>query len=149
RTCYLAPQDTRARARDRRIVATLAATLAIGVVACSTPAPLRTTVTRLEALQARVDSGGELPRPRLPRGADTNAATAYYRWGQPLVRFGLKLDSAEMALYWASRLDPAWPDPLYARGIVILQALQHDAFETWLKTHSVRATSHVAITPRQ
>lgn len=118
-------------------------------MACSTPAPVRTTVTRLEALQARVDSGGELPRPRLPRGADTNAATDYYRWGEPLVRFGLKLDSAEMALYWASRLDPAWPDPLYARGISILQALQHDAFDTWLKTRSVRATKHVELTPRQ
>ena len=110
---------------------------------------MRTTVTRLEALQATVDSGGELPRPRLPRGADTNAAAAYYRWGEPLVRFGLKLDSAEMALYWASRLDPTLPDPLYARAIVILEALQHDAFDTWLKTRSVRAAQRVTITPRQ
>ena len=106
----------------RHATRALAASLAIGVAACSTPAPLRTTVTRLEALQATVDSGGELPRPRLPRGADTNAAAAYYRWGEPLVRFGLKLDSAEMALYWASRLDPTLPDPLYARAIVILEA---------------------------
>ena len=123
--------------------------LAVAFAFCSSPQPLRTTTSRLDALEARIDSGIELPRPRLPADADSNAAAAYYRWGEPLVRFGVKLDTAEMALYWASRLDPAWPDPLYARGILVLQALKHDAFETWLKTHSVRATSHVAITPRQ
>jgi len=123
--------------------------LAVAFAFCSSPQPLRTTTSRLEALESRIDSGIELPRPRLPADADSNAAAAYYHWGEPLVRFGLKLDTAEMALYWASRLDPAWPDPLYARGLLVLQALQHDAFETWFKTRSVRATKRVAITPRQ
>src|SRR5439155_22250800 len=113
------------------------------------PQPLRATAWRLGALDARIGSGIELPRPRLPADAHSSAAAAYYRWGEPLVRFGVKLDTAEMALYWASRLDPAWPDPLYARGILVLQALKHDAFETWPKTHAVRATSHVAISPHQ
>lgn len=123
--------------------------LAAALASCSSPRPLRTTTSRLEALQARVDSGAELPRPKLPPGTDSNAAAAYYHWGEPLVRFGVKLDTAEMALYWASRLDPAWPDPLYARGMLILQGLQHDAFETWLKTRSIGAARHVEITPRQ
>jgi len=65
------------------------------------------------------------------------------------VRFGVKLDSAEMALYWASRLDPAWPDPIYARAVGILGALRHDAFETWLRTRSVRAVRRVGLAPRQ
>jgi len=81
--------------------------------------------------------------------ADTNAASAYYQFAEPLVRFGQQLDTAEMALYWASRLDPAWPDPIFARAMVLLRALQHDAFETWLKTRSIKAARHVGLTPRQ
>lgn len=97
----------------------------------------------------RLDSGAELPRPLLPAGTDTNSASEYYRWAEPRVRFSVKLDSAEMALYWASRIDPTWPEPIYARAVVILQAGQHDAFETWFKTRSVRATKQVGLTPRQ
>jgi len=106
-------------------------------------------VARLAELHGIVDSGGELPRPRLPPGADTNAAAAYYNFAEPLVRLSAKLDTAEMALYWASRLDPAWPDPIYARGMVLLRALQHDAFQTWLKTRSIKTARHVGLTPRQ
>ncbi len=119
------------------------------VTSCSTTPPPQPTVARLAALHSLVDSGGELPRPRLPPDADTNSAAAYYHVAEPLVRFGSTLDTAEMALYWASRLDPAWPDPIYARGMVLLRALQHDAFETWLKTRSLKAARHVGLTPRQ
>ncbi len=119
------------------------------VTSCSTTPPPQPTVARLAELHSLVDSGEELPRPRLPPDADTNSAAAYYHSAEPLVRFGSKLDTAEMALYWASRLDPAWPDPIYARGMVLLRALQHDAFETWLKTRSVKAARHVGLTPRQ
>ena len=119
------------------------------VTSCSTTPPPQPTVARLAALHSLVDSGGELPRPRLPPDADTNSAAAYYHVAEPLVRFGSKLDTAEMALYWASRLDPAWPDPIYGRGMVLLRALQHDAFETWIKTRSVKAARHVGLTPRQ
>lgn len=119
------------------------------LISCSTAPPPQLTVARLAELQSLVDSGGELPRPRLPPGVDTNAAAAYYHWGEPLVRFGVKLDSAEMALYWASRLDPAWPDPIYARAVAILGALRHDAFETWLRTRSTRAVRRVGLAPRQ
>ncbi len=106
-------------------------------------------MSSLEKLQAATDSGLELPRPRLPPGVDTNAAAEYYRRGEAMVRFGMKLDTAEMALYWASRLDPSWPDPIFARGIVILRAVQQDAFETWLTTRSVKVTSSVRLSSRQ
>jgi tetratricopeptide (TPR) repeat protein len=106
-------------------------------------------VSSLETLEATTDSGRALPRPRLPGGADTNAAAAYYDWVEPAVRAGVKLDTAEMALYWASRLDPYWPDPVFARAMVILRAAQADAFETWFKTRSVGATQQVQLTPRQ
>lgn len=110
---------------------------------------MRTKLSRLDTLQVATDSGLELPRPRLPTGADTNAAGAYYRRGEAMVRFGVKLDTAEMALYWASRLDPSWPDPIYARALVILRAAQQDAFETWLTTRSIGAIKRVTLSPRQ
>jgi tetratricopeptide (TPR) repeat protein len=123
--------------------------LALILAACTTPPPVRTRVASLETLEAATDSGVALPRPRLPTGVDTNAAAAYYDWVEPAVRSGVKLDTAEMALYWASRLDPYWPDPVYARALVILRAAQGDAFETWFKTRSVGATERVRLTPRQ
>src|SRR5258708_3254281 len=58
--------------------------------------------------------------------ADTNDAMDYYQRAAQLIRLGIKLDTADMALYWASRLDPALPDPLYARALVILRALRAD-----------------------
>jgi len=131
----------------RAVAGTVA--LATVLISCSTLPPPHLTMARLEELHSAVDSGRELPRPRLPSTADTNAAAAYYQFAQPLVRFGAKLDTAEMALYWASRLDPAWPDPIYARAMVLVRALQHDAFQTWLKTRSIKATSHVGLSPRQ
>lgn len=123
--------------------------LAAVLVSCTPPPPVRTTLSRLDTLQVATDSGLELPRPLLPTGADTNAAGAYYRRGEAMVRFGVKLDTAEMALYWASRLDPSWPDPIYARALVILRAAQQDAFETWLTTRSIGAIKRVTLSPRQ
>lgn len=137
----------------RRVARPLASGTVLAAVAaltsCAAGSPVRTTVSSLERLEAATDSGLELPRPRLPAGADTNDAAAYYSRAEPMVRFGMKLDTAEMALYWASRLDPGWPDPIFARGMVILRALQHDAFETWQRTRSVRATRGIGLTPRQ
>lgn len=123
--------------------------VAIALTRCGVPAARMRTLAGLDTLQAWADSGRDLPRPRLPVGADTAAAAAYYHWGEPLVRWGLKLDTAEMALYWASRLDPAWSDPLYVRSLIPLRAMRSDAFETWLRTHSVRAAKRVTLTPRQ
>ncbi|HVH67747.1 MAG TPA: tetratricopeptide repeat protein [Gemmatimonadales bacterium] len=95
------------------------------------------------------DSGRTLPRPTLPPDADTNSASAYYQLGTRLVRFDVKLDTAEMALYWASQLDPSWAEPLFVRSLIPLRALRRDAFETWLRTRSVRAVKGLALTPRQ
>jgi len=114
------------------------------------PAPLTPTLSGLAALQALEDSGKELPRPELHQpGADTNDAAPYFRLGQSLVFVNEKLDTAELALYWASRLDPALPEPFFVRSLIPLTALRNDAFETWLRTHSLRATDKVALTPRQ
>jgi tetratricopeptide (TPR) repeat protein len=106
-------------------------------------------VASLETLEAATDSGRALPRPWLPNGGDTNSAAAYYQRAAGMVRLGMMLDSAEMALYWASRLEPSWPEPIFARAMVILQALQRDVFETWRSTRSVGAMKRVRPSVRQ
>src|SRR5688572_925142 len=54
-------------------------------------------------------------RPKMQAGRDTNSAGAYYYWG--LGQLETNPRSAEDAFYWASRIDPAWADPLYAQRI--------------------------------
>src|SRR2546426_3181143 len=58
--------------------------------------------------------------------SDLNDARAYYERAVPLIQAGFNLDTADMALYWAARLDPDWANPLYARAMVILRALRAD-----------------------
>jgi tetratricopeptide (TPR) repeat protein len=106
-------------------------------------------MSALAKLQVLTDSGREMPRPGLPAGADTNSAKAYYDLAEPLVRYSFKLDTAEMALYWASRLDPAWPDPLFARSLIPLYAITRDRFVTWQQTRSTLAVKRLALTERQ
>ena len=56
-------------------------------------------------------------RPKLSADADTNSAAAYHFFGTSI----LEKDPAKAAdaFYWASRLDPSWADPLYARRIAL------------------------------
>ncbi len=122
---------------------------AVAVTRCSVPPPVTPTLSALAKLQALTDSGKELPRPRLSGGADTNSAQAYYEVAEPLVRYGLKLDTAEMALYWASRLAPEWPDPIYARSLIPLDAIRRDAFQTWQQTRSTQAVKKLALSDQQ
>ncbi len=61
-------------------------------------------------------------RPQLPAEADTNDASAYYRLG--LDRLSAEPRQAAGAFWWASRLDPHWADPLYARRAALLMADQ-------------------------
>ncbi len=58
------------------------------------------------------------PRPRLPVGEDSCDAQAYFHLGE--AQLALHPEKAEGAFYWASRLDPLWPDPLYARRVALL-----------------------------
>jgi len=130
--------------RDRN--ARLSLVLVIAALHCRPPAPNTRLVSGLAALQSRADSGKDLPRPRLPVGADTNAASAYYALGADIF---VERDTAEMAFYWASKLDPSWAPPLYGRFLNALKALQHDASLTFLQTFSSRAAAKVSLTPRQ
>jgi tetratricopeptide (TPR) repeat protein len=57
----------------------------------------------------------EPKRPKMEASRDTNSAGAYYYWGLGQMRSSPR--SAQDAFYWASRLDPAWADPLYAQRI--------------------------------
>ena len=57
----------------------------------------------------------EPKRPRMDAGRDTNSAGAYYWWGLGVMQTNPR--AAQDAFYWASRLDPAWADPLYAQRI--------------------------------
>src|SRR5690349_10653505 len=106
-------------------------------------------MSALARLQALTDSGRELPRPRLWADADTNSAKVYYDLAEPMVRNGFKLDTAEMALYWASRLDPSWSEPIYARSLIPLDALLRDRSVTWQQTRSSLAVTKLALTEHQ
>jgi tetratricopeptide (TPR) repeat protein len=123
--------------------------LAVAVTRCSVPPPVTPTMSALARLQALTDSGRELPRPRLGVDADTNSAKAYYELAEPMVRNGFELDTAEMALYWASRLDPSWSEPIYARSLIPLDALLRDRSETWQQTRSSVAVTKLALTEHQ
>lgn len=60
-------------------------------------------------------------RPSLPSGADTLSARSYYDLGAELL--DTRPASAADAFYWASRLNPTWAEPLYARRIALLAAI--------------------------
>ncbi|MGH7568993.1 MAG: hypothetical protein ACREL9_08505 [Gemmatimonadales bacterium] len=66
-----------------------------------------------------VHAQGKVPeRPKLDAGADTNHAPTYYGYGLEVIE--TKPDEAAAAFYWATRLDPSWAQPLYARRIALL-----------------------------
>ena len=56
----------------------------------------------------------------LPDGADPNSAHAYYAYGQSILE--RSPTRAAEAFYWASRVDPTWADPVYARRIALFMA---------------------------
>jgi tetratricopeptide (TPR) repeat protein len=65
---------------------------------------------------------GPFPRPKLPAGADTNDAGAYYKLG---ANVAWRLAGvADRAFYWATRLDPTMADAYYARWDVRRHGLQ-------------------------
>lgn len=71
----------------------------------------------------------EAPRPELPAGFDPNDPYDLYRYGEGLLE---RLpDQAAGAFYWASRLDPLWADPIYARHIAIFMT-QPDVYYDYL-----------------
>jgi tetratricopeptide (TPR) repeat protein len=57
-------------------------------------------------------------RVKLPADADTNDAAVYYQYGLQVVRNNPR--TAAQAFYWAHRLSPDWPDPLYGRWLAML-----------------------------
>jgi tetratricopeptide (TPR) repeat protein len=59
-------------------------------------------------------------RPAMWAGADTNSATTYYNHGLSVLEE--RPAEAAAAFYWASRLNPGWADPLYARRVALMMA---------------------------
>jgi tetratricopeptide (TPR) repeat protein len=57
-------------------------------------------------------------RPKLPPGADTNSAAAYYTFGLGVM--SRSPDQAAAAFHWASRLNPGIGEPLYAKRTALL-----------------------------
>jgi tetratricopeptide (TPR) repeat protein len=71
------------------------------------------------AAPLRAQKAEKVPRrPKLDATADTNSASAYYFYGLQELR--QHPDRAADAFYWASRLEPAWAEPLYGRRTAIL-----------------------------
>ena len=122
--------------------------LGLVVASCKPPPPVHST-NGLTALRTFGDSLTTVRRPRLAEGVDTNDALSYYQAVMPLVKNGFELSTAEAALYWASRLDPSWADPVYARSLLLLRAVRNDVLATFFQTHSERAARSVALTERQ
>jgi tetratricopeptide (TPR) repeat protein len=60
----------------------------------------------------------EPKRPKLPPGADTNSAAAYYQYG--LMTLSRSPDQAAAAFHWAYRLNPGMGEPLYAKRTALL-----------------------------
>ena len=76
------------------------------------------------------DPLASVPEPvALPDGMDPRSALAFYAHGQKLLE-GSPSDAAE-AFYWASRLDPVWADPIYARRIALFMS-QPYVFRSYL-----------------
>ncbi len=69
----------------------------------------------LTAAPLAAQKNKELKRPKLDAAADTNDWNAYYVYG--LTRLQSRPDESERAFYWASRLNPAVPDPLFAQWV--------------------------------
>ena len=123
--------------------ARLTTAFVIALGACGPSYRLSPTV---QGLGVASDPAAPLARPALRPPADTNDARAYYDRAVSLIGTGTSLDTADMALYWASRLDPDWANPLYARAIVILRALHTDQLRELFRYRSSRVLS---LTPRQ
>jgi len=62
----------------------------------------------------------EPKRPTLAMSRDTNRAAEYYAYGESVIPTDPR--KAADAFYWASRLDPTWAQPLYARRVALLMA---------------------------
>jgi tetratricopeptide (TPR) repeat protein len=71
----------------------------------------------------------EPKRPKLPAGADTNSARAYYSFA--LQQLKTDPDKSADALYWTTRLDPAWADGFYARRIALLLTNRSRLLNYW------------------
>ena len=72
----------------------------------------------LAPVLAVAQSGKEPRRPRLAAAADTNDPRAYYDFA--VDQLGNDPQKAADALYWASRIDPTWADPYFARRVALL-----------------------------
>jgi Tfp pilus assembly protein PilF len=57
-------------------------------------------------------------RLKLSADADTNDPNAYYQHGLAIIRDKPRM--AAQAFYWAHRLAPDWPDPLYGQSLALL-----------------------------
>ena len=77
----------------------------------------------------------EPTRPHLDPGADTNDAGAYYRYGARMIES--KPEESSRAFYWASKLDPASAEALYAMRTAALMRLSssdlYDYYDYWAK----------------
>jgi hypothetical protein len=69
-------------------------------------------------------------RPKLPAGADTNDAHAYYQFA--MEKLSTDADKASDALFWSTRLEPMWADAFYARRIALLMSDPRRLQQYWL-----------------
>ena len=90
------------------------------------------------AAQRKGDPGAAPARPRMEASRDTNSAADYYYHG--VARLIDEPREAAAAFYWASRLNPLWADPLYARRVALYVA-QTDGFRSYARASRSRKPS--------
>ena len=97
------------------------------------------------AAEARAQKPVAIPqRPVLEAGADTNDAHAYYLLGTTTI-YNRKPDEAVRAFYWATRLDPASGDYLYALRAAKLMAMPSDQLLSYINPFSGKRRSPDAL----
>jgi tetratricopeptide (TPR) repeat protein len=104
------------------------------------------TAIAMSASGARAQKPVAIPqRPALEAGADTNDAHAYYLLGTTGI-YNKKPEDAVRAFYWATRLDPASGDYLYALHSAKLMAMPADQLLSYFNPFEGRRRSSEALT---
>lgn len=82
------------------------------------------------------------PRPQLPAGYDPNDPHDLYRYGESLLE--RSPEQAAGAFYWASRLDPLWAEPIYARRTALFMTNPDLYYDYLFNRRRVRNVKGVA-----
>ena len=94
------------------------------------PVLIAVTLALGAPLEGQLDPHQIPRRPSLKVEADTNSAIDYFWYG--MSQLAKEPERAAAAFYWASRIDPYWADPLYARYVALLVAQPYRLLDAYM-----------------